>query len=339
MGEERYSRQIAYAGIGESGQRRIGDASAAVIGAGALGSVIAEELVRAGVGRVLVCDRDYVAVSNLQRQFLYDERDAEAELPKALAAAQHLAAINSEVVIEPFVADINAANIEKIVQEHDILLDGTDNFEVRMLMNEASCKYGKPYVYGAALGAQGAVMNILPGGPCLRCIVREVPDAGTYPTCATAGVIAPATAMVASMQVAEALKILSGSDAVSRRYCDMDLWNNSIDYIAIEKDPDCPVCGRGAYEYLGRAPVARSMAVCGRDEYQITPGKPAQLDLGEFEKKLGGMGDVKNNRFSLSFKPPGEGASFVLFGDGRAIIRGVRDEAQAKSVYSEYIGL
>jgi len=248
MDLERYARQIIFPGIGEAGQEKLAASAAAVIGVGALGTVIAEELVRAGVGRVIIADRDYVNVSNLHRQFLFDERDAADEKPKAVAAAEHLAAINSQVKIDPLVCDIDASNIEQLVQDVDIILDGADNFEVRMLMNEAAHKYKKPYVYGGALGAQGAMMNILPdswapggneifdsapdvgtsqedaaSGPCFRCLIRDVPEAGTYPTCSTAGVIAPITAVVASMQVTEALKILTGSPAVNHNYCDIDL--------------------------------------------------------------------------------------------------------------------
>ncbi|MDR3225488.1 MAG: ThiF family adenylyltransferase [Clostridiales Family XIII bacterium] len=379
MDFERYARQIIFPGIGEAGQRKLSASAAAVIGIGALGTVIAEELVRAGVGRVVIADRDYVNAGNLHRQFLFDEQDAAEEKPKAAAAAEHLAAINSQVKIEPIVCDIDASNIEQLVRDVDIILDGADNFEVRMLMNESAHKYKKPYVYGAALGAQGATMNILPEGwapatdnappaaqgatmnilpedrapatdnapsaapgPCLRCLIREVPGAGTYPTCSTAGVIAPITAVVASMQVAEAIKILIGSPDVRRSYRDIDLWAGSVDDITIERDSGCPVCGvdGGRYEYLGRVRGAHSAAVCGRDEYQITPGVQTPLDLAEFDDKLrriDGAVSVKSTRFSLSFE--GAGASFVLFPDGRAIIRNVKDEAQAKSVYAEYIGL
>jgi adenylyltransferase/sulfurtransferase len=353
MVNNRYARQIAYPQIGKSGQEKLAAARVAVIGAGALGSVIAEELCRAGVGYMLIADRDYVDVSNLHRQFLYDEADARAQRPKAQAAAERLKQINSEVTAEPYVADVDASNIESIVKGVDLLLDGTDNFETRALINEACHKHKKPWIYGAALGAHGATMNIFPdgatgpgggllpqGGPCFRCIVRDLPEPGSYPTCSSAGVVSMVTVVVASIECAEAVKIITGSEDVGTRYLDLDLWTNTFDDVEIGRDETCPVCGDPAhprYEMLGRVSGAYTSAVCGQDAYQIVPGQKTSIDFEELSAQLGSAGTVRVEKYSLHFE--GSGVSFVLFKDGRAIIRGAKDENAAKSIYSEYIGL
>ncbi|MDR2487770.1 MAG: ThiF family adenylyltransferase [Clostridiales Family XIII bacterium] len=346
----RYSRQTIFPGIGQAGQERLLSSRVAVIGAGALGSVVAEELCRAGVGHLLLADRDYVDITNLHRQFLYDEEDARLERPKAAAAAAHLARINSDVTVEPFVADVNASNIEDIVRDVHLVVDGTDNFEIRALMNEACHKHRKPWIYGAALGAQGAVMNIFPdgaalpdgtllpqGGPCIRCLIQDIPAPGSYPTCSTAGVVPMATAAVASIECAEAVKILTNSPDISLRYLDIDLWANAFEHVEILRDEDCPLCGRGTYELLGRPSGAYSAAVCGQDAFQVMPGQAARIDFDAIALRLSGTGTVRREKFSLHFD--GDRISFVLFPDGRAIIKGAKDEAAAKSVYSEHIGL
>ncbi|MDR0817034.1 MAG: ThiF family adenylyltransferase [Clostridiales Family XIII bacterium] len=353
MDNNRYSRQIIFPGIGRDGQEKLAKARVAVIGAGALGSVIAEELCRAGVGYILLADRDYVDITNLHRQFLYDEEDVKQEKPKAEAAADHLKKINSQVTVEPYVADIDSSNIEELVKGVDLLLDATDNFEVRALINEACHKHKKPWVYGAGLGAHGATMDIFPdgavrpdgsplpqGGPCLRCIIRDIPAPGSYPTCSTAGVIPMVTAIIASIECAEAVKIITGSEDLNTRYLDTDIWANTFDYVNILRDEECQVCGthrQPHYEFLGKASGAYTNAVCGQDAYQVVPAEKGTIDFEDMAAKLSRAGAVRTERFSLHFE--GEGISFVLFKDGRAIIKGAKDEPSAKQIYSEYIGL
>jgi adenylyltransferase/sulfurtransferase len=231
---ERYLRQTVFPQIGEEGQEKLLVSKAAVLGLGALGSVIAEKLARAGVGYLRLVDRDYVEVTNLQRQAMYTERDAEEQLPKAVAASLHIAEINSTITTDPVVTDINADNIESLIEGMDIILDGSDNFELRALICEACHKQSLPWVYGGALGASGATMNIIPGdGPCFRCITPEIPAPGSYPTCATAGVIGMITSVVASVQATEAIKILIGSPNVSDNYLSIDLWHNAFDSVKI----------------------------------------------------------------------------------------------------------
>ena len=336
-GRERYSRQITYGKIGEEGQEKLLAARVAIIGIGALGTVIANNLCRAGVGRLRLVDRDYVELSNLQRQALFNEEDAAAQVPKAAAACNHLSKINSQIDLEPVIAHADSSNIEEFIKDADVVMDGSDNMELRFLINEACHKWRIPWVYGGVLGAAGNCMTILPEGPCFRCLVPEVPPAGSYPTCATAGVLNMASNIVASLESAEAVKIITGSPDVSRKIFVLDVWDNTAVYVDIEKDPGCPVCTRGEYEMLNRLAETHVVSLCGRDEYQIVPGRKTLIDLAEFETRLGTLGTVNRSRFMLSFS--GSGAGFNLFPDGRAIIKNVRDEKSARSVYSEYIGL
>jgi adenylyltransferase/sulfurtransferase len=334
----RYARQTAFGGLGTNGQEKLLAASVAIIGVGALGTVIANNLCRAGLGRIRLIDRDYVELGNLQRQTLFDEADAAEEIPKAIAAANHLAKVNSEIALEPVIADVNASNIEELIKDVDVALDGSDNLELRFLMNEACHKLGIPWVYGGVLGSAGNCMTILPGGgPCFRCFMPEMPAPGSYPTCASAGVLNMATGIIASIESAEAVKIIAGAGDVNRRVFALDVWNNTAEYLELRQDPDCPVCARGEYELLGRAVESRAVSLCGRDEYQVVPGRKTRIDFAEFEAKLRNAGTVKYGKFMLSFSDNRIG--FNLFGDGRAIIKNVRDEQAARSVYAEYIGL
>jgi adenylyltransferase/sulfurtransferase len=338
MNLERYARQITYEKIGTEGQRKILAARVAVIGIGALGTVIANNLCRAGVGCLRLIDRDYVELSNLQRQVLFDEEDAAAEIPKAEAACDHLSKINAEVKLEPVAVHVDSSNIEGLIKDIDVVLDGSDNMELRFLINEACHKLKKPWVHGGVIGAAGNCMTILPGqSPCFRCLVPEIPPAGSYPTCASAGVLNMASNIIASMESAEALKIITGSPDVNRRLFVLDVWNNTAEHLELSKNPDCPVCGRSSYEMLVSRNDTHAVSLCGRDEYQIIPGHEANIDLGEFETRLSAAGTVKRSRFMLSFSNGKTG--FNLFPDGRAIIKNVKDEKAARSVYSEYIGL
>ena len=243
---ERYSRQIIFEKIGVQGQEKLFAARAAIIGVGALGSVIANNLCRAGVGRLRLIDRDRVELSNLQRQALFNEEDAESRLPKVQAACNHLAKINSQTVLEPVDVHVDSSNIEGLIKDVDVVLDGSDNMELRFLVNEACHKLKIPWVYGGVLGAAGNCMTILPGeGPCFRCFLPEIPPAGTFPTCADVGVLNMAPNIIASFESAEAVKIITGSADVNRRLFVLDVWNNTAEYISLAKNPDCPVCNRG----------------------------------------------------------------------------------------------
>ncbi|MDR1960996.1 MAG: ThiF family adenylyltransferase [Gracilibacteraceae bacterium] len=336
MRSDRYSRQSIFAGLGAEGQSKLSRARVAVIGLGALGTVIANNLCRAGIGFLRLVDRDYVEISNLQRQMLFTEEDAKEELPKAVAAGRHLAAVNSETVVEPLVADVNSGSVMALLSDVDLVLDGTDNFETRYLINEACHKLSLPWIYGGALAAEGGTMNILPEGPCFRCLSPEVPAPGSYQTCGTAGVLNMITGAVASLESAEAVKILTGSPAVSRAYFSLDIWRNTARYVEIARDPDCPVCARGEYEFLFRRQGSYSAALCGREAVQIAPPAGTKVDLPRLAEGLRQIGAVRLSPYMLSFTG---GVAFNLFPDGRAIIKNARDEAAALSVYAEYIGL
>jgi len=334
----RYSRQMVFEKIGVRGQERLSAATVVVMGVGALGTVIANSLCRAGVGRLRLVDRDCVELSNLQRQVLFDEADAAARIPKAQAACDHLARVNSRVVLEPVVAHADSSNIEDILKGADVVLDGSDNMELRFLVNEACHKLGVPWVYGGVLGSSGNCMAIIPGkSPCFRCLVPGIPPAGSFSTCATAGVLSMASGVVACMESAEAVKIITGSAEVARGVFVLDVWNNAAEYVPFSANPGCPVCARGRYEMLGRRAETLVASLCGRDEYQIIPGRKAGIDLAEFGKRLSVSGTVSCGRFMLAFSN-GE-IGFSLFPDGRAIVRNVGDEKAARSVYSEYVGL
>jgi adenylyltransferase/sulfurtransferase len=339
MDPARYARQIAFAPIGEEGQRALAAAHIAIIGMGALGSVSAELLVRAGVGFLRVIDRDYLSPNNLQRSVLYTEEDVRTLLPKAIAAQQHLAAINSRVTVEAAVADVNARSIENLIQDVDLVLDGTDNFEARYLINEACHKLGKPWIYGGALGAAGSMMVIRPDGPCFRCLQPVATLPGSYPTCVTEGVLATTTTLVASLQVTEALKLIIGADEATNDYRSIDVWTGEIESIPVERNPACKVCAEGIYEHLGWGTAMRSTALCGRDEIQVVPGVRIRVDLDAIAKRLGALGTVTGNAYLLDFA--NDEVSFKLFSDGRALIKttDTLDEKAALSLYAQYVGL
>ncbi|MTI95901.1 MAG: thiazole biosynthesis adenylyltransferase ThiF [Firmicutes bacterium] len=338
MTMQRYSRQMQFKKIGSEGQEKLLAAKVAIVGIGALGTVIANNLCRAGVGYLRLIDRDYVELSNLQRQTLFTEADAHQQTPKAVAAGKQLQAVNSEITLEPVVADVNPANVEKLIADVDLVVDGSDNFEVRYLVNEACVKTKTPWIYGGAIMSTGASLNILPGEtPCLRCVYPHAPAPGSYPTCSTAGVINMITGITASIESAEAIKILIGSPDVRQTMVTIDLWHNFTDYLDIKRSPDCPVCAHHQYERLGQSTGSYTTSLCGRDSIQVVPGTSVTLDLEAIAAKLKQAGRVKYNRFMLRFSD--DKIEFNLFPDGRAIIKNVKDESVAKSVYAEYIGL
>ena len=333
---ERYSRQILFPGIGEEGQERLLDAHAAIAGCGALGSFHAAALARAGAGRITIIDRDYVEPSNLQRQWLFDESDAAQALPKAAAAARALARINSGIEVRPVVADLTPENIADLLAGADVILDGTDNFDTRFLLNDYAVSRGVPWIYGAAVGSYGLTMPVIPGRTaCFRCVYPE-PPGGVQPTCETAGILNAAISLVASLQVAAALKILCGKpEMVAARITTIDVWEGGIREVnQPAPDPDCPACGRREFPYLEgrrRPPVT----LCGRNAVQVHE-RARPLDLLELQSRLAPLGEVRANPYALRFfTPPYE---ITVFPDGRAIVKGTADPALARSLYARYIG-
>ncbi len=333
----RYQGQIRFAPLGEEGQARLRAARAAVVGLGALGYAAAGHLVRAGVGFLRICDRDFVELGNLHRQSLYDEGDARACLPKAAAAAAKLALFNSEVSLDPLVCDVNGTNAEEIARDVDLVLDCTDNFETRFVLNDACVKLGRPWIYAGCVGGTGMAMAILPGeGPCFACLAGGPPVPGTYPPCETAGVLGTAAAAVGAVQATEAIKILSGRrQAVVRGLVTMELWTGGSRILEIPRASACETCVRRRFPNL-EAGAAAAVSLCGRDSVQVLPSRGAGLDLAEMESRLAPLGEVRRNRYLLKFSA--EGFEMTLFPDGRAIIRGAADPARAKSLYYRYVG-
>lgn len=337
---ERYSRQMILPGWGPSGQARLASRTAVVVGCGALGSHIASHLARAGVGRLVLADRDFVEIHNLPRQALYDEDDARQGLPKAVAAARRLRRVNSQVELEPMVMDVNADTVEALISEADVVLDGADNFEVRYLLNEACVKHRIPWVYGGVLGTYGLMAAILPGEtPCLRCLLGPMPAPGTVPTCETAGVLGPAVAVIAAMEASEGLKILLGRrEEVLCCMIMVDIWTGDYERAETARGLQrCPVCDDGQYELLTAERGSSAAVLCGRDAVQIRPWPASPVDLKTLASRLAGVGPILGNEYLLRLEV--EGFQITLFGDGRAIIKGTNDPAQARALYARYIGL
>ena len=337
---DRYVRQMRYPPLGEQGQRRLAERRVLVCGCGALGSVLANTLVRAGVGAVRIVDRDFVEIDNLHRQMLFDEADAAAGLPKAVAAADKLRGINSRIEIEPIVADIDNTNIEQFIDAVDVIVDGTDNFETRFLINDAAVRGGIPWIYGGCLGAEGQTMTILPGEtPCLTCLMHECPPPGTTPTCDVAGILAPVVGVIASIEAIEALKILSGNrHCVSRSLTVVELWDNRIrqvDVASLRDQVDCATCKRGEYPWLAGKQGSRTAVLCGRNAVQLTH-TGVSVSLDELARQLEGVGDVNCNAFLLRLRV--DQYELTVFPDGRAIIGGTDDVATARTVYAKYVG-
>jgi molybdopterin-synthase adenylyltransferase len=336
---ERYSRQILFEGIGEEGQRRLRGASALVVGCGALGSAQIEMLARAGVGHLVVVDRDFVEESNLQRQTMFTEADARERVPKAVAAARRVAEINSDVRCEAEVADVSRANVERLVAGSDIVLDGTDNFATRFLLNDACVKHGVAWVYGAAVGSYGVTMTVRPRTtPCLRCVFPETPAAGSAPTCDTAGVIMPIISVVAAVQVSEALKLVAGrAESLHRSLMQFDVWRNEWRRVRLnEPEPDCPTCALARYETLEAEAGDFTTVMCGRDAVQVSPSAPTRIDLDELADRLRAAGEVKVNPYLVRLRAGGY--ELTIFEDARAIIRGTDDVTTARSLYARYVG-
>lgn len=339
MNSERYSRQILFSGIGKAGQQRLTESKAVIVGCGALGSMHAEMLTRAGVGRLRLIDRDFIEESNLHRQIMFEERDALERLPKAIAAAARIARINSEVKAEPVVKDVNYSNVEELIRDADVVLDGTDNFEVRFLLNDAAVKLGKTWIYGAAVASYGVQMTIRPGvTPCLRCVFPEMPAPGTSPTCDTAGVILPIIAVISSYQVAEAIKILTGqTDKLHGSLLQFDLWQNTVTRLKLgERTADCPACRQHKFEFLTARGGQLVTTLCGRNAVQITPAVATQINFARLAEQLSGAGEVSYNQFLLKLKTAEH--EITVFADARSIIKGTEDPSVARTLYARFIG-
>jgi len=358
----RYSRQVLYAPVGEQGQRRLAASRVLLVGCGALGTHLADALVRAGAGFVRIVDRDFIEPNNLQRQVLFDEEDIAAGLPKAEAARRKLARINSGVRVEAVVADAGYQNIEQLGEGADLLLDGTDNFETRYLINDLAVKTRRPWIYGACVGAVGLSMPVIPQDtPCLRCVFEQAPPPEMNPTCDTAGILGPVVAIVAAHQAMQALKLLTGHpEALDRRLLHFDAWQNRLVFLNVQRAFDaaeCPCCRQGRFDYLDGTLAAGTAILCGRNAVQITPttekgvrmifqdagSEPSRKNqpdtfFAAIAGKLssGGATDVRFNTFMLKARV--DALDLTLFPDGRAIIAGTKSPEQARTLYARYIG-
>lgn len=338
---DRYSRQIRFPGLGEAGQKRMMASRVTICGCGALGTVLANHLVRAGVGKVRVVDRDFIETHNLQRQILFDEQDVRDNLPKAEAAARKLRVINSQVEIEAVVTDIDHTNILDLVGDADLILDGTDNFETRYLINDAAVKLNKPWIFGGVIGSEGQTMTIIPGKtPCIRCLIETSPPPGMTPTCETAGVLGPAVAVIASFEAVEAIKILSGAhDVLNTELIMVDLWDwnfRRLKVAGLYGKVECPCCQKRNFEWLDGTLGSHTSTLCGRNAVQIATRRSEPLNFPEMSQRLAPLGEVRHNAFMLKFNT--EGFEFTVFPDGRAIIKGTNDIPKARTLYAQFVG-
>lgn len=337
---DRYSRQLRFPPIGVGGQERLAAARVAVVGCGALGSVVAMTLARAGVGSLRLIDRDLPERSNLPRQILFDEADVVAGVPKAVAAAAHLTRINSQGSFEPVVADLTAVNAERLLADVDVIVDGSDNFEARFLVNEVACRRGVPWVHGGAIGAEGRVMTVVPGRTaCLRCLIPEPPVPGSLPTCDTAGIVGPAAVVVGAVEAMEAIKLLVGADdKAGGRLLVCDLWENvwrTVDLVPLAAT-GCDTCRANDYPWLEGRLGASAAALCGRDAVQV-PSVGGAVDLASIAERLAAVGTVVVNRWIVRAEVE-DGIQLAVFADGRAIVSGTREEARARGIVARYLG-
>ena len=340
---ERYSRQIRFSGLSEEGQRKLLNSRVLICGCGALGTVLAETLTRAGVGYLRIADRDFVELSNLQRQVLFDEEDIASHQPKAIAAAEKLRRINSEITIDPHVVDIDHTTIRPLMEGIDLVLDGTDNFEIRFLINDACLETGTPWVYAGVIGSHGQTMPIFPHeSACLRCLIGEIPDAGSAETCETAGVLGQAVNVVSSLSAVTALKLLSGQkELVPLKLMIVDVWEGSLrsmDVSSLRDQSSCPACQGGERLWLSGERGSQSTVLCGRNSVQVAPPHKGELNLPELAERLRTAGEVSLNRYLLRLTLRDEEFEITVFRDGRAIIRGTDELATARTLYSRYIG-
>lgn len=339
----RYQKQMLFAGIGEDGQQRLSQSRVLLVGCGALGCVIADFLTRAGVGYLRIVDRDFVELSNLQRQSLFTEDDVSQHMPKAIAARDRLVRVNSDIQIDAQVVDVDYANIRPLAEGCQLILDGTDNFEVRYLINDVSLETGIPWIFTGCTGSHGQMMPVLPGkSGCLRCLMPDPPPPGSTETCDTAGVLGPAIGVIASLQAATALKILSGDiDNVPQRLTMVDVWDLSfrqMDVSSLRDRTTCPACRGGERLWLSGARTSGSSILCGRNAVQVAPPEKTQLSLQELAARLESAGQVTSNPFLVRVQLAEADLEMTVFPDGRAIVKGTEDPTVARAVYSRYIG-
>ncbi|MBI5680208.1 MAG: ThiF family adenylyltransferase [Methanobacterium sp.] len=336
--QDRYSRQAILQNIGKEGQEKLAQSHVIIIGCGALGTVAANNLTRAGIGKISILDRDFVELNNLQRQMLFDESDVGET--KAIAATRKLESINSTIEIIPIVKDLNHTNIDEIIKDVDLVLDGTDNIQTRMLINDVCVREKIPWIYTGAIGMSGMTMNILPGAACIRCLYPNIPKAGSLPTCDTMGVLNTLTVIMGSMASTETLKILLGElKPVNEHDSNLivyDAWNNSFDNILVRKNEECACCVDGTFDYLNAEDKDVISSLCGRNAIQITPANAKEINLHELASNLEHLGSTKCADFILLFKI--DKYEISVFRDGRAIIKGTNDEKVARSIYARYIG-
>jgi len=336
----RYLRQTIFPGIGEAGQQKLLAARVVVIGCGATGTVIANHLARAGVGRLTIVDRDFIELNNLQRQLLFDEQDLAENLPKAVAAERKLRAINSDIEVRGIVADVNPENIEALIQGATVVMDGSDNFETRYILNDACIKHQIPWIYTGAVSTYGMSQTIIPGQTaCLRCLFEEIPPPGTTATCDTAGVVGPVVGAVASVSAAEAIKLIVGQGELNRGVIHFDLWYNSYEQFGNGGPRSgCPACQQRRFEFLDQEKGGQLISLCGRDAVQIRQPGSGTLPLAELAGRLSGVSEVlARNDYLLRFKVD-EKYEITLFADGRAIIKGTQEESVARGLYARYVG-
>jgi len=333
----RYARQAVLGVIGRAGQEALARSTVLVVGCGALGSTQAELLARAGVGRLILVDRDVLELHNLQRQLLFDEQDVRERLPKATAAARRLRAVNSEIAIEAMVTDVTAATVADLLRPADLAIDGTDNFETRYVLNDAAVQAGKPWIYGGVLGTEGTVMAVRPAaGPCLRCVFPNPPDAHELPTCETQGVLNTAVVWVAALQVTEVLKLLVKAPAAEFKLHALDVWRGSIRSVPIQRNETCVCCAHRRFEFLSGERGSSSTVFCGRNAVQITPESKTAPDFAGLRERLSPLGSVIVNGLVLEFTC-GE-HRMVVFPDGRVLVMGTTDAAAARSLVAKYLG-
>lgn len=347
---ERYQRQIIFPGLGEEGQRRLLAATVVVVGCGATGSMLCALLARAGVGLLRIIDRDFVELNNLQRQMLFDEDDIAQALPKAEAAARKLRRINSSITVEPHVADLNAGNVLALLADATVVLDGTDNFTTRYLLNDACLSLGKAWVYTGVIASYGMTATFVPNGAaatlpgerattgCLRCLLGDIPAPGSTPTCDTAGVIGPGVSLLSSISAAEAIKLIVGRGDLNPGLLHADVWSHDYEVLGqMRRDPQCPACGERRFDYLNAQVATTSSSLCGRNAVQVAVSGAPALDLARVEAQLAPLAQkIARNDFLLRAQI--DGYEFTLFPDNRAIIKGTDDESLALSLYARYIG-
>ena len=335
---DRYSRQILFSAIGEAGQKRIKAAKVVLVGCGALGTVSSEMLTRAGIGKLTLIDRDFVEESNLQRQSLFTEKDAQQGLPKAAVAERELRAINSDVEVEGVIEDVTWQNIDRLCRDSDLIVDGTDNFETRFLMNDFAVKEKVSWIYGACVGSYGVAFAFQANrSPCLQCLFEQPTDVGTTETCDTAGILAPIVHVIAAFQVAQSLKILVG-ESPPQEILQIDVWTGTWQTISAEKarNQQCRCCGKHQFHFLEGQENKKLTRLCGRNAVQISPPRPTRSDFQKISKRLDKSAQIDLNEYLLRIRV--DGYEIALFADGRSIIRGTDDFTEGRAIYAKYIG-